>query len=439
MKRSLTIWRILSILLCFLFYMISLSPTKAADLEFTFTDIANNAGSVLDIYHDKIAYSCWRENQDSVCLYDLSTESETIISHKQISEIQVGDNQVVYTYSNWDANKFELYVYDINSQQEEMIDSGQNLSGIDIYGDNLVYANYTDEVTGDDIYIYNLTQKHLNVLNIADDQFSPAIYGSSVVYEDYRNGNGEIYVYNIETQNEKRLTTQAGNQTYPRIYGNNVIYRSGQNNRDLIYYNLSTEETFEIPITTNHLGGARIYGDIVAYYDSTAADVFIYDLAGEKEYTLEANAIAYWPEIYGDNIVWQHNWGVRMATIIYPGENGPTLVSHGEEGPTFSNLPGTNQPINISEGQVITTNPYVIQVRPLDDSGIEKVEFYVDDQLICTDTQADGNGVYDCSWNTSLYHTRIKIIAYNTLGNTTTLSKNAVVYPILPETGARLK
>lgn len=110
--------------------------------------------------------------------------------------------------------------------------------------------------------------------------------------------------------------------------------------------------------------------------------------------------------------------------------------------PVYDNIPGTTQPISVTEGQTITSNPYIIQVKPDSTVGISKVEFLVDDALICTETVADANGVYSCSWDTSRYHSSIRIIAYDIYGVTTTIAREVTVDPtvyttVLPQTGKR--
>lgn len=97
-------------------------------------------------------------------------------------------------------------------------------------------------------------------------------------------------------------------------------------------------------------------------------------------------------------------------------------------GPTFEELSaGDTRVININEGQTITTNPYTIYVKPTDGAGITKVDFYIDNVLICTDTTADVNGYYSCEWDTSKYHSDVKIIAYDALGNSSTLTRSTTV------------
>ena|GEM_PF-4814538 len=102
-------------------------------------------------------------------------------------------------------------------------------------------------------------------------------------------------------------------------------------------------------------------------------------------------------------------------------------------GPTFEVLGGgETRIVNIDEGQVVTTNPYQIKVLPTDPSQVVKVEFYIDDILICTDYDADTSGNYTCVWDTSLYHSEVKIIAYDALGNPTTVTRSTTVSLVEP-------
>jgi hypothetical protein len=117
--------------------------------------------------------------------------------------------------------------------------------------------------------------------------------------------------------------------------------------------------------------------------------------------------------------------------------SAPVVVTDDTTPPTFSGLPNATAVINVTEGQLITTNPYVIQVHPTDENGISKVEFYIDDILICTATTPDSNGVYSCSWDTSKYHSQIKVYAYDTNDNqSVVLQRNTTVsLTATPNTG----
>jgi len=116
--------------------------------------------------------------------------------------------------------------------------------------------------------------------------------------------------------------------------------------------------------------------------------------------------------------------------------------------PEFQNLPGDTRTINLDEGQVITTTAYTLEVYPTSPNDIEKVEFFVDNQLIDTDYTADTNGVYSTIWDTTQYHSDVRIVAYDPFGRTTELTRSVIVgsssngsqvqtLTALPETGMR--
>lgn len=99
--------------------------------------------------------------------------------------------------------------------------------------------------------------------------------------------------------------------------------------------------------------------------------------------------------------------------------------------PEFGTLPGETSVINLLEGQEIATEEYDIRVRPSDSvggSGIDRVEFYVDGTLLCTETEDDGDGVYECVWDTTQYHSSsVRVVVYDGAGHTAELTRDVVV------------
>jgi len=86
--------------------------------------------------------------------------------------------------------------------------------------------------------------------------------------------------------------------------------------------------------------------------------------------------------------------------------------------------------LNLTEGQVITTNPYILSLKlkdPADTTKVSKVEFYIDNTLISTSTLPDVSGTYQAVWDTSKYHSVVKVIVYNTDGTTETVTRNTTV------------
>ncbi|MDP7465645.1 MAG: leucine-rich repeat domain-containing protein [Candidatus Marinimicrobia bacterium] len=88
--------------------------------------------------------------------------------------------------------------------------------------------------------------------------------------------------------------------------------------------------------------------------------------------------------------------------------------------PTVSiQSPITNQPINEIVTIVVETN---------DNEGISKVEFFIDDSLVLTDTESP----YQYDWNTTQYEDNsehiVKVISYDNSGNSTT--SQPIIYVI---------
>lgn len=85
-----------------------------------------------------------------------------------------------------------------------------------------------------------------------DDQGAPRISGDRVIYEDDRNGNFDIYLYDLSTNTETQITSDPDNQTMPDISGDRVVYEDDRNgNFDIYMYDLGT--LTETQITTRSL------------------------------------------------------------------------------------------------------------------------------------------------------------------------------------------
>lgn len=96
--------------------------------------------------------------------------------------------------------------------------------------------------------------------------------------------------------------------------------------------------------------------------------------------------------------------------------------------PQFFNLSDHSSPINLVAGQKITANPYIIRVKPQDvTTEVAYVEFYVDDNLLCSVSTTNANGEYECAWDTSLYQSAVRVIAYDLAGNSSVLGVEAVL------------
>lgn len=78
------------------------------------------------------------------------------------------------------------------------------------------------------------TSQNIKFYDITDDPFIqtyPSIFGNYVVWEDYKKDKSDIYLYDIETKQEQKITTHAGEDFKP-IIKNNIILFHKQYNED---------------------------------------------------------------------------------------------------------------------------------------------------------------------------------------------------------------
>ncbi len=121
-------------------------------------------------------------------------------------------------------------------------------------------------------------------------QQNPSISGSKIVWQDNRNGNEDIYMYDLVTQTETQITSNSANQRIPKISGDKIIWLDGRN------------------------------------HNNTANDIYLYDLTTQTETRItSSSALADNPSISGNKVVWQ-DWrsgrpDVYMFEIDLPPAN----------------------------------------------------------------------------------------------------------------------
>lgn len=140
---------------------------------------------------------------------------------------------------------------------------------------------------------------------------------------------------------------------------------------------------------------------------------------------------------------------VFIIAIALSGSSSAASVT-----PIFSNLPGTEQVINLSDGETITVTPFTIMVRPTSDIGINRVEFDIHNVGVSqhfVSSTPDGNGIYSFVWDTSQNKSlppipsgyggiperdpEVRVVAYDTSGESVEISRTVSVVFAMPYTG----
>ena len=146
--------------------------------------------------------------------------------------------------------------------------------GLLIVGINFMFINWTEpaepEDTNDDEWI------ETQITTDGSDQLYPAIYGDKIVWYDDRNGNWDIYMYDLLTSTETQITDNS-DQFFSVIYGDRIIWQDYRNgNHDIYMYDLLTST--ETPITTNSFTQQfpAMHGDKIVWYDNRNGNNDIY-------------------------------------------------------------------------------------------------------------------------------------------------------------------
>ena len=110
--------------------------------------------------------------------------------------------------------------------------------------------------------------------------------GHNIVYQGDRDGNSDIYVYNLDTGIEKRLSLPAA-QANPHIWGDNVAFDdlSSAGIYHIKLWNVPSDAVFDLTSGESGQYLNQIWGNRVVYTDDRNGDLEIY----MTEFTLTQN------------------------------------------------------------------------------------------------------------------------------------------------------
>ena len=218
-------------------------------------------------------------------------------------------------------------------------DPGHQLSPA-MSGDRIVWKDFRN---GDyDVYGFDLSTGAEFPVSVAPGlQQNPAIDGDYVVWQDYRNGNWEIYLRDLSTGEETRLTDDSAIQQNPRVSGERVVwddYRDG--NWDIYSYDISTGGLSRLTDDPARQRNADIHGDIVVWEDfrGSSSDIWVLDLSTGEAKALQADSHSQGgPDVYGDTVVWQDdrngNWDIFAYDLTTGSERQLTNDPSMQTGP----------------------------------------------------------------------------------------------------------
>lgn len=171
-------------------------------------------------------------------------------------------------------------------------------------------------------------------------QYNPAIWGDHIVWDDYRNGNWDIYQYDLGTGTETSVCTDPVDQSnHPAIWGNHIIWV--KNGTDINLYDISTGTKSSICTEPAYRWSPGIYEDRIVWQDGRngIGDIYLYNIGTGTETQVTTNtANQLSPAIWGDHIVWQDTRNDDGDIYLYD-------LSTGTETPVCTDPAGQWNPV----------------------------------------------------------------------------------------------
>jgi beta propeller repeat protein len=176
-------------------------------------------------------------------------------------------------------------------------------------------------------------------------QLFPSVSGNKIVWQDDRNGNWDIYLYDLDTNEERQITHDKANHFLPDISGNKIVWQDHRNNpafADIYLYDLTTNTERRITsqphfmangwiinktagpaISGNKIVWAAAYNFKIDYTGSDELAIHLYDLTTNTERQVNSEpespyqTDAWMPDIFGNLVVGLDTRDLKFDIYLY--------------------------------------------------------------------------------------------------------------------------
>lgn len=182
-----------------------------------------------------------------------------------------------------------LSLFNVSSAKEFIIAPEMSLFNLyshAIHEDRVIWTGLDINYIG--IKLYNIsTNATISIHEVQAVEL--AIYKDVIVWQDYRNGNWDIYMYNLSLGEEVQITTNESRQREPDIYGDKIVWVDERDVIDIYMSNTTLPEIYIYDIPT----GEELRVTEWAYADYTFTETIWRES----------------PAIYENRIVWSDGRG----------------------------------------------------------------------------------------------------------------------------------
>ena len=254
-----------------------------------------------------------------------------------------------------------LRLYNVTTEDTRYIPTSKTPVSFDIDGDWIAWSNGEYDSLNNrpisNVYLYNIVRGQETRVTSSYSASNPSVNGGKVVYQDDRNGNFDIYLYDIAGGRETVLCSESHDQTFPSIDSDTVVwqdYRLGhervssasmdgadyESTSNIYSYSISAGTGRLLSDLDTHQESPQISGTRVVWLDGRAgreyvemghysyfSDVYMFDLASNRETVVKELENAYVSDCIRLNcgnarisdgiVVWEYGWGDGPALGIF--------------------------------------------------------------------------------------------------------------------------
>jgi hypothetical protein len=249
-----------------------------------------------------------------IAVYDLRTRQKTRLidppEGRMIDSPSIYGNKIVFaavdSHEYFQAAlssrlgpppNFDIFLFDLQTDEFRQLTAERHSQmSPRIWGDTVVWLDARNQPRDQypppwDVYALDLKtniETRITSNSTAEGYSQLAISGSLVVWTDMRHAdpgalshasndskyNNEIYLYDLATGQERRLTASAENDHSPDIDGNHVVWlrQIDYNKSDVFIYDLGSGQETQISTTGYACSSPSVYRDQVAWADASISN-----------------------------------------------------------------------------------------------------------------------------------------------------------------------